>query len=187
MTTGCLLCFTAAAACPLQVLVTCTRNQAVDAVVDKLARVDGSLLVFGREERLGSRAKLFLLKERVARHPHVLAWLGWIEELQELTELVEQAPAEGDDDVAAAVLEEALSLVRLPVCHHAVHIVPCHCATLATRQTCRAAKVAIKTAGFGGPDCVFAAADNWLLHCSETAQPRSSWRPCAGCLTGWSR
>jgi hypothetical protein len=105
-----------AAGCPLplQVLVTCTRNQAVDAVVDKLTRVEGSLLVFGREERLGTRARRFLLKERVAQHPHVLAWLSWIEELQELMQLVEQAPAEGDDEDAAAVLDEALRLVRLP-------------------------------------------------------------------------
>ena len=32
-------------ACPLQVLVTATRNQAIDAVVSKLARVEGSILV----------------------------------------------------------------------------------------------------------------------------------------------
>lgn len=58
-----------------QVLVTCARNQAVDAVVGKLARVEGSLLVFGREEQLGVTAKRFTLKARLARHPNALHWL----------------------------------------------------------------------------------------------------------------
>ncbi|EFN53165.1 expressed protein [Chlorella variabilis] len=67
-----------------QVLVTCSRNQAVDAVVGKLAGVEGSLLVFGREERLGDKAKQYTLTARLARHPTVAAWLDLMRQLQEL-------------------------------------------------------------------------------------------------------
>jgi len=69
-----------------QVLVTATRNQAIDAVVVKLSRVEGSLLVFGREERLGPHAQQYQLKERVKRHPHVAAWLDHVQRLQALRE-----------------------------------------------------------------------------------------------------
>lgn len=71
-------------ACLPQVLVTCSRNQAVDAVVGKLAGVEGSLLVFGREERLGDKAKQYTLTARLARHPTVAAWLDLMRQLQEL-------------------------------------------------------------------------------------------------------
>ncbi|KAL4439787.1 hypothetical protein ABPG75_002788 [Micractinium tetrahymenae] len=67
-----------------QVLVTATRNQAIDAVVSKLSCVEGSVLVFGREERLGPHAQRYLLKERIKRHPDVAAWLGWAQQLQAL-------------------------------------------------------------------------------------------------------
>jgi hypothetical protein len=66
------------------VLVTCSRNQAVDAVVGKLALVEGELLVFGREERLGETAKRFTLDARISRDPTVAACLDNIQMLQAL-------------------------------------------------------------------------------------------------------
>ncbi|KAL4859072.1 DNA-binding protein SMUBP-2 [Chlorella vulgaris] len=65
-----------------KVLVTCSRNQAVDAVVGKLALVEGELLVFGREERLGETAKRFTLDARISRDPTVAACLDNIQMLQ---------------------------------------------------------------------------------------------------------
>jgi hypothetical protein len=93
-----------------QVLVTCSRNQAVDAVVGKLARVEGSLLVFGREERLGDTAKRFTLEARLARHPNVRAWLECVERLQGLQKRLQngelalgKAAAEAAAGLAAAL------------------------------------------------------------------------------------
>ncbi len=57
----------------MQALVTCTRNQAVEAVVDKISKVDGSILVFGHDKRLGERAKRYTLEARVARDPNVVS------------------------------------------------------------------------------------------------------------------
>lgn len=65
-------------------LVTATRNQAIDAVVRKLECVEGSLLVFWRKERLGEHARRYPLEERLNRHPYVSAWLERARELQEL-------------------------------------------------------------------------------------------------------
>lgn len=65
-------------------LVTCSRNQAVDAVVGKLALVEGELLVFGREERLGETAKRFTLDARISRDPTVAACVDNIQMLQAL-------------------------------------------------------------------------------------------------------
>lgn len=89
-----------------QVLVTATRNQAIDAVVQKLSRVDGSLLVFGREDRLGPHARRYTLEERVKRHPHALAWLDRVEQLQALREGAAPDPAS-----VAAVLRASLAQV----------------------------------------------------------------------------
>ena len=87
--------------------MTATRNQAVDAVVGKLARVEGQLLVFGREERLGRQARRYQLAERVKRHPYVAAWLARLEELQALREGGAPRPAS-----VAAVLRAAVAQVR---------------------------------------------------------------------------
>lgn len=104
-----LCCLLPALMCPAthaQVLVTCSRNQAVDAVVGKLARVEGSLLVFGREERLGDTAKRFRLEARLARHPNVRAWLECVERLQGLQKRLqngELAPGEAAAEAAAGL------------------------------------------------------------------------------------
>lgn len=63
---------TATTARPWQVLVTCTRNQAVDSVVGKVARLEGGILVFGNAKRLGERAALYTLEARVEAHPAVV-------------------------------------------------------------------------------------------------------------------
>lgn len=57
---------------PPQVLVTCSSNQAVDSVVDKLARLPGGILVFGNAKRLGKRAAQYTVDERVKAHPAVV-------------------------------------------------------------------------------------------------------------------
>lgn len=91
-----------------QVVVTATRNQAIDAVVSKLSRVEGEMLVFGREERLGDNARRYLLKERVKRHPHVAAWLDAAQQLQALR----GGGGKVKDARVAAVLSAALAQVR---------------------------------------------------------------------------
>lgn len=57
---------------PVQALVTCTRNSAVDSVVDKVARLEGGILVFGNVQRLGERAAQHTLEARVEGHPAVV-------------------------------------------------------------------------------------------------------------------
>ncbi|KAL4451648.1 hypothetical protein ABPG75_007310 [Micractinium tetrahymenae] len=57
-----------------QVLVTCTRNQAVDSVVDKVSLLDGGILVFGNPKRLGPRAAQHTIDARVEGHAAVVAW-----------------------------------------------------------------------------------------------------------------
>lgn len=52
--------------------MTCTRNQAVDSVVDKVARLEGGILVFGNAKRLGERAAQYTLEARVEAHPAVV-------------------------------------------------------------------------------------------------------------------
>ncbi|PRW58176.1 DNA helicase [Chlorella sorokiniana] len=64
-----------------QVLVTCTRNQAVDSVVDKVARLEGGILVFGNAKRLGERAAQHTLEARVEAHPAVVVWRAGLDEL----------------------------------------------------------------------------------------------------------
>lgn len=87
-------------------LVTATRNQAIDAVVGKLSQVEGSILVFGREERLGTHARRYQLKERVNRHPDVVAWQDRIKQLQEMRDGGGAQPNQ-----AASVLRAALEQV----------------------------------------------------------------------------
>lgn len=55
-------------------LVTCSRNQAVDAIVEKIA--DFGVLVFGRDDRLGSHSKMYTLKGRVETDEQVIYWTG---------------------------------------------------------------------------------------------------------------
>ena len=53
-------------------LVTCSRNQAVNAVVEKVASF--GCLVFGSEARLGDLAKEYTLKGRLRNDPEMLWW-----------------------------------------------------------------------------------------------------------------
>ena len=54
-------------------LVTCSRNQAVNAVVEKVASF--GCLVFGREARLGSLAKEYTLEGRLRNDPGMQWWV----------------------------------------------------------------------------------------------------------------
>eukprot|EP00887_Chlorella_sp_A99_P000604 scaffold5.g604.t1 len=69
-----------------QVLVTCTRNQAVDAVVEKVALLEGGVLVFGNPARLGECAARHTIDGRVEHLPMVVeeltVWRGKIKDLQ---------------------------------------------------------------------------------------------------------
>jgi len=53
-------------------LITCTRNQAVNAVVSKIASL--GVLVFGSDERLGREAKMYTLQGRMRRDEEQLFW-----------------------------------------------------------------------------------------------------------------
>ncbi len=87
--------------------MTATRNQAIDAVVSKLSLVEGSILVFGREERLGPHAKRYQLEERVKRHPDVAAWEKHAARLEELRRAGGVRPA-----TVVSALQAALVQVR---------------------------------------------------------------------------
>lgn len=87
--------------------MTATRNQAIDAVVSKLSLVEGSILVFGREDRLGPHAKRYQLEERVKRHPDVAAWEKHAARLEELRRAGGARPAS-----VVSALQAALAQVR---------------------------------------------------------------------------
>jgi len=53
-------------------LITCTRNQAVNSVVEKVASL--GVLVFGNEERLGEEAKKYTLRGRLKSDVELLFW-----------------------------------------------------------------------------------------------------------------
>jgi hypothetical protein len=57
-----------------QCLVTCTRNQAVDSAVLKIASF--GVLVFGNEDRLGDNAKQYTMNGRLASDPSLCYWEG---------------------------------------------------------------------------------------------------------------
>jgi hypothetical protein len=57
----------------MKVLVTCTRNQAIDSITDKVSLLDGGILVFGNAARLGEHAAQHTLKARVEAHPDVVS------------------------------------------------------------------------------------------------------------------
>jgi superfamily I DNA/RNA helicase len=65
-----------------QCLVTCTRNQAIDAVVNKVASF--GVLVFGRDDRLGSQSRQFTLKARVDNASEVLYWESHVQNYMDI-------------------------------------------------------------------------------------------------------
>lgn len=71
-----ILLFPPACSAASQVLVTCTRNQAVDSLVGKLSLLGGGILVFGSPSRLGSKAKRYILAAHVEEHPDVVGGSG---------------------------------------------------------------------------------------------------------------
>eukprot|EP00961_Rhodomonas_salina_P108596 1461654-Rhodomonas_salina.2 len=55
-----------------RVLVTCSRNVAVESIAQKLEKcTDDRMLVFGNASRIGETARRYLLDERCQRHPSV--------------------------------------------------------------------------------------------------------------------
>lgn len=55
-----------------KVLVTCTRNQAINAVAEKLASVEGGIIAFGNERCLREAAKRYTLSRRVEADPCIM-------------------------------------------------------------------------------------------------------------------
>ena len=62
-----------------RVLVTCSRNVAVESIAQKLigAAGEGGLLVFGNASRIGETARSLLLEPRCERHPRVQRLLSF--------------------------------------------------------------------------------------------------------------
>lgn len=159
-----------------QVVVTATRNQAIDAVVQKLSRVEGSLLVFGRKERLGPNAERFLLEERVARHPHVAAWLEHVRQLQELRD--------GTGFLSCRAVLRLLRAMLAPVSGAGT---AGRLACLVEGWKCRTARLASGSLLPGHQSSSSLSRAALPLPCRPTAPALRTSAGCSTCWVGWSR